>query len=203
MSGAGVIATLLSLGLGFPVGADAYANADSTAAATARPSSFGDPSENEATTASFSVERIDRANRLLVVEAPDGSRMTVRVAPTVEGFDKLARGKQVELDYYASSVLSFGGASARANRGPGTATRANAPALGAVGAPLVTTAARVTKVDRDEGALQFTTSEGLPQTLLVRDPDERRELRSLGPGDTVVVTYAVPLAVGLRTSARR
>ena len=199
MSGAGMMTVLLSMGLGFAVGTDAYADADNVQAATPRPSSVGDPSVSEASTASFTVERIDRSNRSMVVEGPDGSRMTIRVAPTVEGFDKLNKGDQVELDYYASTVLSFGptntAAAAQAQEAP---TRASAPALGTMGAPPITTAARVTAVDKNGGALQITTPDGLPQTLLVRDPAERRQLRSLAPGDTVVVTYAEPVAVGLR-----
>ena len=195
MNGAGVIAALLSLGLGFPVAADAYANADNAATTT---SSVGEPSAGEATTASFSVERIDRANRSMVVQGPDGSRMTVRVAPTVEAFDKLEKGDQVELDYYASTVLSFGPTNTPAAEAQEAPTRASAPALGAVGAPPITTAARVTTVDKNGGALQITTPDGLPQTLLVRDPAGRRQLRSLSPGDMVVVTYAEPVAVGLR-----
>ena len=189
---------LLSLGLGLAVAADAYADADNMEAATPQPSSVGDPSASEATTASFSVEKIDRSNRSMVVQGPDGSQMTVRVAPTVQGFDRLEKGDQVELDYYASTVLSFGptnGPAAQAQEGP---TRASVPALGAVGVPPITTAARVTSVDKNGGALQITTPDGLPQTLLVRDPAERRQLRSLGPGDTVVVTYSEPVAVGLR-----
>ena len=202
MSGAGMMAALLSLGLGLAVGADAYADADEVEAARPQPSSVGDPSVSEATTASFSVERIDRSNRSMVVQGPDGSRMTVRVSPTVEGFDKLEKGDQVELDYYASTVLSFGpsntAAAAQAQEAP---TRASAPALGTMGAPPITTAARVIAVDKNGGALQITTPDGLPQTLLVRDPAARRQLRSLGPGDTVVVTYAEPVAVGLRKGA--
>ena len=210
MSGAGVMAALLSLGIGFSAGAEAYANADDAAAGTPRPSSsaepsVAEPSVSEATTASFSVERIDRSNRSLIVQSQDGSRMTVRVAPAVEGLDELEKGDQVELDYYASSVLSFGPASAPGEQAQAqeTATRANAPALGAVGAPPITTAARVTTVDKNYGALQITTPDGQPQTLLVRDPADRRQLRSLAPGDTVVVTYAEPLAVGLREGGSR
>jgi len=198
MNGAGVMAALLGLGLGFPVGTDAYANADNAATETSGPVSIGEPLASEATTAPFSVERIDRSKRSMVVQGADGSRMTVRVAPAVEGFDKLERGDQVELDYYASTVLSFGPTNAPGAEAQEVPTRASAPALGAVGAPPITTAARVTKVDKNGGALQITTPDGLPQTLLVRDPAGRRELRSLGPGDTVVVTYAVPVAVGLR-----
>ena len=42
MTGAGVMGVLLSLGLGFPVGADAYANADNAATGTSQQSSIGD-----------------------------------------------------------------------------------------------------------------------------------------------------------------
>jgi hypothetical protein len=201
MSGAGVMAALLGLGLGFPVAAGAYANGDNAATTTLQPSSVGQPAASEATTASFSVEKIDRSNRSMVVQGPDGSRMTVRVAPTVEGFDKLEKGDQVELDYYASTVLSFGPTNAPAAEAQEAPTRASAPALGAAGAPPITTSARVTTVDKNGGALQIMTPDGLPQTLLVRDPEGRRQLRSLAPGDTVVVTYAEPVAVGLRKGA--
>ena len=202
MSGANVMAALLSLGLGLSVAADAYADANNAAAATSQSSSVGEPLASEATTASFTVEKVDRSKRSMVVKGSDGSRMTIRVAPTVEGFDRLNKGDQVELDYYASTVLSFGptntAAAAQAQEAP---TRASAPALGTMGAPPITTAARVIAVDKNGGALQITTPDGLPQTLLVRDPAERRQLRSLGPGDTVVVTYAEPVAVGLRKGA--
>jgi hypothetical protein len=59
----------------------------------------------------------------------------------------------------------------------------------------------VGSVDRENGTLQITTPGGQPQTLLVREPAERRQLRSLRPGDTVVVTYPQPVAVGLRTDS--
>jgi hypothetical protein len=201
MSGANVMAALLTLGLGFSVATDAYANADDATTATPQSSSVGEPSASEATTGSFTVERIDRANRSMVVQDRDGGRMTVKVAGTVEGFDKVEKGDQVELDYYASTVLSFGPTNAAAAEAQEAPTRANAPALGAVGVPPITTAARVTAVDKNGGTLQIRTPDGQPQTLLVRDPAARRQLRSLSPGDTVVVTYAEPVAVGLRKGA--
>jgi hypothetical protein len=201
MSGANVMAALLSLGLGFSVATDAYANAEDAATATPQSSSVGEPSASEATTGSFTVERMDRSSRSMVVQDQEGARMTIRVAPNVEGFDRLEKGDQVELDYYASTVLSFGPTNAAAAGAQEAPTRASAPALGAVGAPPITTAARVTAVDKNGGALQITTPDGQPQTLLVRDAAARRQLRSLSPGDTVVVTYAEPVAVGLRKGA--
>jgi hypothetical protein len=197
MSRAGVMAGLLSLGLGSLVGAAAYAEDDVPADRPAA-SSFGDPSESETTTGSFSVEAVDRTNRLVVVKSPDGSRMTMRVAPTVAAFDDLREGDHVELDYYPATVLAFGAAAAPGLQAQQAPTRASAPPLGPAAAQVITTSARVAAVDRDNGTLQIYTPDGQPQTLLVREPAERRHLRALRLGDTVVVTYPQPVAVGLR-----
>ncbi len=200
MSRAGVMAVLLSLGLTCLVGVRAYGD-ETPGDGAPGPSSIGDPSEPETTTSSFSVESIDRTDRSMVVQSPDGSRMKVKVAPTVAAFDEVRKGDQVELDYFPASVLSFGAADSPATQTRQTPTRASAPPLGPAAAQVITVAARVTAVDKNAGTLQVTTADG-PQTLLVRGPVERRELRSLGPGDTVVVTYPEPVATGLRTSAR-
>lgn len=200
MSRAGVMAGLLSLGLGSLVGTIAYGE-DTVPDDRPPASSLVDPSGSETTTASFAVENVDRTNRLMVVRSPDDSQMTVRVAPTVEGFDELRKGDQVELDYYPATVLSFGPDKAPALRPSQSPTRASAPPLGPAAAQVITTRARVAAVDRDNGTLQITTPDGQPQTLLVREPAERRHLRSLGPGDTVVVTYPQPVAVAVRTDS--
>jgi hypothetical protein len=197
MSRAGVMAGLLSLGLGSLVGATA--RAEDNVPADRQPSSFGDPSESETTVGSFSVESVDRPGRVLVVQSADGSRMTVRVAPEVTGLDELRKGDRIELDYYPATVLAFGDGDGRIPRFEQTPTRASAPPLGPAAAQVMTVRARVSAVDRDDGTLQITTPSGEPQTLLVREPAERRQLRSLRPGDTVVVTYPQPVAVGLRS----
>ena len=128
--------------------------------------------------------------------------MTVRVAPAVEGFDKLQKGDQVELDYYASTVLSFGPTNAAAatdGAGGAYAGQRSGPRCG--GHAVDHHRGARDRGGQERGTLQITTPDGLPQTLLVRDPAGRRQLRSLSPGDTVVVTYAEPVAVGLRKGA--
>jgi len=201
MSRAGVMAGLLSLGLGSLIGARASAEDNVPDDRPQAAASFGDPSENETTTASFAVENVDRTSRLMVVQSGDGARMTVRVAPTVGGLDELRKGDRVELDYYPATVLSFGADDAPALRPSAAPTRASAPPLGPAAAQVITTKVRVAAVDRDNGTLQITTLDGQPQTLLVREPAARRQLRSLRPGETVVVTYPQPVAVGLRTDS--
>ena len=125
--------------------------------------------------------------------------MTVRVDQAVSGLDELQTGDRVELDYYPATVLGFG-ANAPAIHTQERPTRASAPPLGPAAAQVITTRVRVASVDRDNGTLQITTPDGQPQTLLVRGPAERQQLRSLRPGDTVVVTYPQPVAVGVRTA---
>jgi hypothetical protein len=195
------MAGLLSLGLGSLVAASASGEDNVPADRPQAASSFGDPSESETTTASFSVENVDRTSRLMVVQSPDGARMTVRVAPTVGALDELRKGDRVELDYYPATVLSFGARDVPALQPSTAPTRASAPPLGPAASEVVTSRIRVVAVDRDNGMLQITTPDGQPQTLLVREPAERRQLRSLRPGDTVVVTYPQPVAVGLRTDS--
>lgn len=157
--------------------------------------------QEEVMRAPFTVESIDRANRKVVVQSPDGARSTVNVAPDAQGFDTLKRGDQVELDYYKSAVLSL--APSRPSAAPSSST---APAPASAGmhgnkGHQVTTSARVTYVDNDKETIQVTTPDGRPQTLFVQDPTLQRQMRALKPGDRVQVTYTEPTAVGLRPAA--
>jgi hypothetical protein len=162
--------------------------------------------QEQVTHAPFSVEAVDRADRKLVLQSPGGGAMTVRVASTVDGFDQLKKGDEVQIDYFLPSVVSLdtGAASSRLAMAERTepATRANSPTLGAAGGREITTRARVTAVDEDTGMLQIRTRDGLPQTLLIGDPKLRTRLRSVGEGDRVTVTYIEPVAVALTMTGR-
>jgi hypothetical protein len=209
-----VMAGLMGLGLGpFAVG---IARADTghmgpsapSQAAGAAPSAGTNTNpvaveQEEVMSAPFTVESIDRANRRVVVESPDGARSTVNVSPNAPGFDTLKRGDQVELDYYKSSVLSLAPA-----RTPGAASSSTAPAPASTGTHAakghqVTTSARVTLVDNEKETIQVTTPDGRPQTLFVQDPTLQRQMLTLKPGDSVQVTYTEPTAVGLRRATAK
>jgi cold shock CspA family protein len=205
-----VMVGLVGLGLGpFAVGmaradtGNQGATAPGQAATTAPPGAMNDNpvaiEQEEVMRAPFTVESIDRANRKVVVQSPNGARSTVNVSPDAQGFDTLKRGDQVELDYYKSSVLSL--APSRPSATPSPSSTAPAPANAGMRGNRgheVTTSARVTYVDNDQETIQVTTADGRPQTLFVRDPALQRQMRTLKPGERVQVTYTEPTAVGLR-----
>jgi len=68
------------------------------------PGEVGFASE-EVQTAPWTVERIDKQNRNLVLRAPDGTQNTVNIPPGTPGFDSLKKGDQIQLDYYEAAVV--------------------------------------------------------------------------------------------------
>ena len=209
MSRATMMAALLGMGLAVPDGAATPATTDpSGVSASSRPTEEapaaagrapddapGDPEETMG--APFTVESIDRADRLLIVRSPSGPRTTVRVVPAATELDAMQVGQEVLLDYYPSSLVSFGTdqrAEAEAEQAP---TRANAPVMGPAGAGRITAKARIANVDDQSGTLEVVTAGGNPHALHVDDPAARARLRSLHDGDRVTVTYTEAVAVGV------
>lgn len=205
MRQAGIVATLLLAGglalpsNAAPVGTDTSTSSQPQAPPSATPAgALPDADEHdEVSGARFTVERVDPVDHAVVVRGPDGQRTTIRIAPSAEGFDALAKGEPITLDYYRASLVSLNPADTAATEGELAPTRANAPLLGAAGGRQVTTAARVTGIDPEGDTLSVTTPDGLPHTLPVEAPAARERLRSLRVGDQVVVTYTEAVAVGL------
>jgi len=209
MSRATMMAALLGMGLAVPDSAAMPATPDQSGAT---PSSSptesaqaevsrapGDP--QQVVGAPFTVESIDRSDRLLIVRSPDGTRTTVRVVPAATEFDAVQTGQAVLLDYYPSALVSLGTAQSVMAEAEQPATRANAPVLGAAGASQITAKARVTAVDNQAGRLEITTAGGIPHALSINDTRGRAQAHSLHDGDRLTVTYTEAVAVGLHPQA--
>lgn len=205
MSRATMMAALLGMGLAVPDSAATPATADpSGLSASASPTRVapaeaarppGDPPQ--VVGAPFTVESIDRADRLLIVRSPAGERTTVRVVPAATELDALQPGEEVLLDYYPSSLVSLNTDERLAAETEQTPSRANAPVLGAAGAGQITAQAHVLDVDSQAGTLDIATAGGNPHALRVDDPAARARLRSLHDGDRLTVTYTEAVAVGV------
>jgi hypothetical protein len=209
MSRATMVAALLGMGLAVPDSAATPATTDpSTVSAWSSPTGRAPaetrPASDDAQQlvgAPFTVESIDRPDRLLIVRSPAGARTTVKVVPSATEFGGVQPGQEILLDYYPSTLVSLGTdehAAAEAEEAP---TRANAPILGAAGAAEITAKAHVTDVDSQAGTLEITTAGGNPHALRVDDPGARARLRSLHDGDPVSVTYTEAVAVGVHPQA--
>ncbi|HEY6477207.1 MAG TPA: hypothetical protein VI456_11545 [Polyangia bacterium] len=204
-----VLVGVMGLGLGAFAVTGARAETGNAGATSGSSTATGSPvafEQQEVMSAPFSVESIDRANRRVVVQSPDGARSTVNVTPDAPGFDTLKKGDQVELDYFKSSVVSLAPSGAASSGAPAAPTRTSTQAGQAGGhaeSHQVTSSARVTFVDNEKGTVEITTPDGRPQTLFVQDPAVRKQMRSFRPGDRIIATYVEPVAVGLRRAAAK
>lgn len=209
MSRATVMAALLGMGFAVPQSTAAPATADPSGASASSAPAAGAPAEvsrlpgdaHQLVGAPFTVESIDRSDRLLIARSPAGARTTVRVVPSATEFDALQAGQEVLLDYYPASLVSLGTdehLTAEAEQAP---TRANAPVLAAAGANQITAKAHVTDVDSAAGTLEITTAGGNPHALGVDDPAARARLRSVHDGDRLTVTYTEAVAVAVHPQA--
>jgi hypothetical protein len=210
MSRAPLMAALLGMGLAVPDSAATPATADpSGVSASTSPTAAGAPAEvsgspgdpEQIVGAPFTVESVDRSDRLLVVRSPGGARNTLRVVPAATELDAVQPGQEVLLDYYPSSLVSFGTDAQVAAEAAQAPTRANAPVLGAAGAGQITAKAHVTDVDSQAGTLEITAAGGNPHDLSVDDPAARARLRSVHDGDRLTVTYTEAVAVGVHPRA--
>lgn len=86
----------------------------------------------EIQTAPWTVERIDKQNRNMVLQAPDGTQNTVNVPAGTPGFDSLKKGDQIQLDYFEAAVVGAPGhqANAKGRTGATGSTGANNESAG-------------------------------------------------------------------------
>ena len=214
MSRATAMAALLGMGLAVPQSAAAPATADPSGVSASSSPAEGTPAASapaevsrapgdphQLVGAPFTVESIDRSNRLLIARSPAGARTTVRAVPSATEFDALQAGQEVLLDYYPSSLVSLATDEHLAAEAQEAPTRANAPVLTAAGANQITAKAHVTGVDSAAGTLDITTAGGNPHALSVDDPAVRARLRSVHDGERLTVTYTEAVAVGVHPQA--
>ncbi len=69
--------------------------------------------EEDVQTAPWTVQRIDKQNRDLVLRAPDGTQNTVNIPAGTPGFDSLKKGDQVQLDYFEAAMVGVPGNTAK------------------------------------------------------------------------------------------
>ena len=190
---------LATLGLGFGAGSlRAQTNGDQALlpespvghAAVIPPRGFA---QDEVAGAPFTVRSVDKVNRTMVVAKPDGSRMTLEIAPAAVGFDELTKGESVQIDYYPSTVLAFEPTGASHAAGEAAWQKPISPA-DKTGRE-ITTAAHITSIDRRTGTVEVLTRDGKPQALTFQSPALQSRPEALRPGAEVVVTFTEPVAV--------
>lgn len=152
---------------------------------------------------SATVEAIDVQKRLLSLVGPDGTKVTVEVAPQVRNLPQVKVGDRVVTRYYKALAAEL------RRRGDGTgeteepvietsfarAAEGSRPA-GMVGAQAHQTV-RITSVDKKNNVVTFYGSDGLSRSLPVRSPQGQEFIGKLKAGDEVELTYTEAVAMSV------
>lgn len=153
------------------------------------------------------VETIDQSTRTLVLrEQETGERAVVVAGPEVRNLAQVKEGDTVLLTYYigvAAAVKPKG----TAVSGPVTGVAAERAGPGerpaaAVGQTLVSTV-KVDSVDTSFNTVTFTRADGVTRTVGIENPDARKFIRTLKPGDAVEISYTEATAVSVEPAAAK
>jgi len=160
-------------------------------AATGKGVSASDTIEKRAT-----VTAIDRATRMVTLKG-ETDEFVVEVAPEVTGFDSLKIG-DVVLATYTESIAARIAKPGEATPGV-TGTVISEPPSGgkAKAGREVTASLKVEAVDVKANTVTLTAADGHKRTVEVKDPKVQERLKTVKPGDVVVVTYTEALALRL------
>lgn len=152
------------------------------------------------------VESIDQATRTVVLKGESGEQVVVVAGPDVRNLAQVKAGDTVLLTYYigvAATVKPKGTAvsapveGVEAERaGPG-----QKPGV-SVGRTLVSTV-KIDSVDTSFNTVTFTRADGVTRTVAVEDPDARKFIRKLKPGDAVEIAYSEATAVSVEPAAAK
>jgi hypothetical protein len=179
-----VVACLVTV-LGLPT----VGLADQTA--TGKGVSASDTVEKRAT-----ITSIDPATRTVTLKG-EKDEFAVQVGPEVTNFDQLKVGDAVVAAYTESIAVRIAA--------PGEATPGVTGSVSATpsdkGSPKVghevTASLKVEAVDLAANTVTLSGASGEKRTVEVKDPKVRERLKTVKPGDVVVVTYTESLAMRL------
>ena len=179
--------------------------AAATSATSAKPVLAPAPS-GKGVAANNTVERratitaIDAATRTITLKG-EKDEYELEVSPEVKDFDKLKVG-DVVVATYTQSIAAHIAAPGEATPGVTGSVKANPIEKGNASASReVTASLKVEAVDTKANTVTLSAGNGHSQTVQVTNPKVQERLKTLKPGDVVVITYNEALALKLQKVA--
>lgn len=164
-------------------------------------------SRSESVQLKATVEDIDHDTRTMVLKGEDGERAVVVAGPDVRNLAQVKEGDNVLLTYkigIAATVKPRGTQasgpveSVTAERGGAGAQRPSA----SLDRTLSSTV-KIDSVDTSFNTVTFTRADGITRVVAVDDPEARKFLRRLKPGDAVEIAYTEATAVSVEPAAAK
>lgn len=148
-------------------------------------------------TATATVVGIDKADRELTLQGPQGNIMVVDVDPSVTGFDQIRVGDKVSVDYYQSMSVAMAprgqqpseSVAAVVGRGPGAKPEGYA-------IQTIDAMATVRSINRQNRMVTLQGPSG--EMFTVQAPQNMAAFDNLKVGDSMQVRYTESVAVAVR-----
>jgi hypothetical protein len=147
------------------------------------------------TTATGTVESIDKANRAVTIKRSDGQMVTLKAPPEAKNFDQIKPGDTVRAEYL-DAVAIFVRASSAPPQAAEDATVAVAPKgekPAAVAVKTVQMTAKVADIDYAKRTVTLVGPQG--NRRVVKVDDRVKRLNEVKPGDEVVVRHTEAVAI--------
>jgi hypothetical protein len=142
------------------------------------------------------VTAIDPAKRLVTLKGEGGNTFELEASPDVKNFDKLKVGDTVMAKYTQSLAVQIAPAGQAKPGIKETSTATPGVGNAHVGRE-VTATLKVESVDVKNNTVTLSDDAGRSAPVDVVDPQARERLKTLKPGEMVVITYTEALALSL------
>lgn len=148
------------------------------------------------------ITAIDTAKRLATLKTADGTEFELEASPEVKNFDKLKVGDMVVATYTQSLGVRIEPAGQASPGVKETTSATPSPGQHKVGRE-VTATLKVESVDAKNNMVTLSDGAGHSAPVDVVDPRARERLKTLKPGEMVVITYTEALALRLEPVATK
>jgi Cu/Ag efflux protein CusF len=145
----------------------------------------------EVVTATATVQKIDKDQRMVTLKGAQGNVLDVKVGPNVN-LDKIKVGDRVNSAYYEEVALSLNKSGEQPSKMTQTTTE-----RGGITAQQTTVTAKVVSVDTAKNMVVLQGPQGGIHSIHVQDPDLQAKLKKLKPGDNLDVTYTQAVAISI------
>jgi hypothetical protein len=151
------------------------------------------------------VEEVHPEDRSLVLKGESGDKVAVIAGPDVRNFDQIKAGDQVSLVYHVALAAELKPRGTPTSAPTESTIEKRAPPgtkpSGSVGRTVATTV-QIESVDTSFNTVTFKKADGISRTVAVEDPDARKFIRTLKPGDPVEIKYTEAVAVSVQPTRR-
>ena len=148
------------------------------------------------------ITAIDPAQRVATLKTEDGNEFELEASPEVTNFDELKVGDMVVATYTQSIGVHIEPAGQASPGIKETASATPGPGQAKLGRE-VTATLKVESVDVANNMVTLSDGAGRSAPVDVVDPRARERLKTLKPGEMVVVTYTEALALRLEKVAAK